>query len=44
MYLVVADGLPWIDSEGADQWPGAEADALAEVLERNGYDVAVFPA
>jgi len=43
MYQIIADGTPWIDSEGATEWPGPEADALAELLERQGYEVSVVP-
>jgi hypothetical protein len=41
LYQVIADGVAWVDSEGADAWPIREAEALAEHLERMGYDVEV---
>lgn len=41
MYQIIADGQYWIDSEGVMEWPRPEADALAEVLERQGYEVSV---
>jgi len=36
--MIIVDGLPWEDGDGNDTWPLWDADALAEVIERQGYD------
>jgi hypothetical protein len=41
MYRILADGIAWIDSDGRNAWPLAEAVSLAESLERMGYAVRV---
>lgn len=41
MFQVLADGMAWVDSDGLDNWPAFEAEALAEVLVSQGYDVEV---
>jgi hypothetical protein len=41
MYQIIADGQYWIDSQGVMEWSRPEADALAELLERQGYTVSV---
>ena len=41
MAQITADGTPWVDSDGTDEWTWQEASALAEVLERQGYSVEV---
>jgi len=43
-YQVLADGQPWIDADGLDEWDSHEVWALAESLERRGYLVEVVPA
>jgi hypothetical protein len=45
LYLVSAEGAPWIDADGASAWPLAEAETLADLVERQGYaDVEVQAA
>jgi hypothetical protein len=41
MFQIIADGQAWIDSDGLDCWPEFETEALAAVLEDQGYDVEV---
>jgi len=43
MYQLIADGIPWIDGDGNDQWSCAEASALADMLENMGYTVKMVP-
>jgi hypothetical protein len=40
-YQILADGIPWIDSDGLDEWPEFETESLAAVLDELGYDVEV---
>jgi len=46
LFMVLADGQPWIDADGRDSWPWLEADTLAAMLETEpmSYDVEVIPA
>lgn len=39
IYQVLADGEPWIDSDGLTEWPYPEALSLGELLESLGYEV-----
>ena len=45
MYQVIAEGIAWVDPDGHDTFTQHEADTIAEVLHRQGYDpVEVVPA
>ena len=39
---IVADGIIWTDSDGAQAWRMSEAVTLADVLQRNGYATSLF--
>jgi hypothetical protein len=34
---VYADGQAWVDADGQNEWPTADANALASLLETQGY-------
>lgn len=44
LWLIMADGLPWCDSEGAEEFPYEEAVTLAAMLEGMGYSTELQPA
>ena len=44
LYQVIADGIAWVDVDGADAWPLREARTLAARLEAMGYRAEVVPA
>lgn len=41
---ILADGTEWEDSDGRTAWPIGEVNALAELLESQGYHTSIFPA
>jgi hypothetical protein len=41
VFQIIADGIAWVDSDGLDNWPAFETEALAAVLEDQGYDIGV---
>jgi hypothetical protein len=41
MYQIIADGIAWVDPDGNDTFTLREAEALADMLERNGYEVTI---
>jgi hypothetical protein len=41
MYQVIADGIPWVDADGKDEWEWDEAVMLAAMLEGVDYAVAI---
>lgn len=43
-FAIIADGIAWTDADGAEEWDEFEAVALAESIERRGYDVELVPA
>jgi hypothetical protein len=38
MYLVIVNGIPWVDADGRDEWNLADAEALANSLHRLHYE------
>jgi predicted peroxiredoxin len=44
MWSVMADGQPWVDPEGQDNWRLAEAVTLADMLKSMGYEVEIVSA
>jgi len=41
VFQIIADGQAWTDADGNDCWPAFETEALAEVIESQGYDIEV---
>jgi len=43
MYQLIADGIPWVDSDGNDTWDYWSVVSLAEVVESQGHEVEIVP-
>jgi hypothetical protein len=37
MFMILADGIPWEDSDGNTEWTEREVTPLASLLETMGY-------
>jgi len=44
MFQIIADGAYWEDADGQDTWTAFEIDALAELVESQGYDIEIVAA
>jgi hypothetical protein len=44
VWMIYADGIPWVDADGTAAWPEREAVTLAALIESLGYEAGLVPA